>query len=759
MSRRRERNRDSRYFELEDLGNSYYKDLRDEKVRISGFGKHLICPYCEDHGREYDFSELERHAFRISKESKSASFRDKARHLGLLKYLDRYGHRLEKSSQSNKRKQQISSNYQDDKRKSIEIAGGTNLPHGTTNAGKLTCSGERTSQNIKEFVDGDELFVHTATGVTEPREIVTERGDIAAVVDDLGIECGEIITESADFAVNTEDKSLKASGRIFEQDLQSGARAAVRSSIHKGDDEPIVWPWMAIVANLPVEKKDGRYTGESGRKLREEWVSQGYNPIKVHPLWDFQGHSGFAIVEFNKDWEGFKNAMAFEKSFEVDHHGKRDWLARRYRRDKLYGWLAREDDYWRRDLIGKHLQKNGDLKTVSDIQTEDKRKNTSLVCNLANSLELKRKKCEEIKKNISKTEIYLGNIMMQKEEMVQRYNEEIKKMQDSASDQLLKISEEHERSKAELKARREELKLREKELKQRQALNESEKRKLDNQKKMNEMAIMEQRKAEEKMLKLAEEQKRKKELLHKKIIELEAKLDQKQALEQALELQIQRMKGAIEVMKHITDEEGDMEDKNKLESIEKELMEKEEELDGLESLNQALIIKERKTNDELQEARKQLVNGFKDSRGGRTNICVKRMGELDGKPFYEAAKRKYAGEDAKANAVELCSLWDEYLRDPSWHPYKVIMIGETHEEVLNEDDEKLKKLKVELGDEVYEAVTNALNEMNQYNPSGRYPVMELWNSNENRRASLRDGIQQLLKQWKALKPKPKRRRN
>ncbi|KAI3450386.1 hypothetical protein Pfo_007051 [Paulownia fortunei] len=757
MSHRRERS-DNRYSELDDLEYRYYKELRDEKVRICGAGKYLLCPYCQDHRRtEYDFSDLERHASRIARESKSASFRDKARHLGLLKYLDRYVHRKGKSSRSNKKSPKLSESYQDDNGKSVKTAGETKLPQGATNGGKLSWSFERTIKNVKKLVDGNDALIHTTAGVTEPGEIVTETGEIAtekgaiaAEVDDLGIEPGEIISELADFGVIAEDTSVKSCRRIFEQDLQSRSRAAVRPSTQKGDDEPIVWPWMAIIANLPTEKKDGRYAGESGRKLREEWVSQGYNPVKVHPLWDFQGHSGFAIVEFNKDWEGFKNAMAFEKAFEMDHHGKRDWHVKRYKGDKLYGWLAREEEYQGRGLIGKHLRKNGDLKTVSDLQKEDRRKDTTLMCNLTNELESKRKECEEIKKYISKTENFMGNIMVQKEEMVRSYNEEMKKLQHSASDQLRKISEEHERSKAQLEAQREELKLREKELKQRQALNESEKRKLDNQKKMNEMAIMEQTKADEKMMKLAEEQKRQKELLHKKIIKLEAKLDQKQALE----LHIQRMRGAIEVMKHLTDEEGDMEDKKKLESIEEELRDKEEELDGLESLNQALIIKERKTNDELQEARKQLINVLKDS---RANICVRRMGELDGKPFVKAAKIKYSGEDLIAKAMELCSLWEGYLRDPSWHPYKVIMVGGTHKEVLDENDEKLKKLKIELGDEVYETVTRALNEMNEYNPSGRYPVLELWNSNENRKVPLKEGIEHILKQWKIHKPK--RRRN
>lgn len=61
---------------------------------------------------------------------------------------------------------------------------------------------------------------------------------------------------------------------------------------------------------------------------------------------------------------------------------------------------------------------------------------------------------------------------------------EMQMMLDDASDLLRKTLEEHRRSQDELEAQREELKLREKELKQRQALNDSEKRRLNEQKEM-----------------------------------------------------------------------------------------------------------------------------------------------------------------------------------------------------------------------------------------------------------------------------------
>ena len=58
--------------------------------------------------------------------------------------------------------------------------------------------------------------------------------------------------------------------------------------------------------------------------------------------------------------------------------------------------------------------------------------------------------------------------------------------------------------------------------------------------------------------------------------------------------------------------------------------------------------------------------------------------------------------------------------------------------IINEDDEKLKDLKDEYGDELYEAVTTTLTEKNEYNPSGGYVISELWNYEEGRKASLKE---------------------
>lgn len=189
-------------------------------------------------------------------------------------------------------------------------------------------------------------------------------------------------------------------------------------------DEKLVCPWIGVVVNIPTRRaNDGRFVGESGSKLRDEYISRGFNPTRVHPLWNFRGHSGSAVVEFKKDWPGYVNAMSFERAYEADRHGKKDWFADGDQKSGLYAWVARADDYKASNIVGEHLRKIGDLKSISEIMEEEARKQDRLVSNLTSIIEVKNKDLEEMELKCNETTNAIKNVITEKDKLVQAYNE------------------------------------------------------------------------------------------------------------------------------------------------------------------------------------------------------------------------------------------------------------------------------------------------------------------------------------------------
>ena len=79
------------------------------------------------------------------------------------------------------------------------------------------------------------------------------------------------------------------------------------------------------------------------------------------------------------------------------------------------------------------------------------------------------------------------------------------------------------------------------------------------------------------------------------------------------------------------------------------------------------------------------------------------------------------------------------------------------QEMIDENDQELQELRNQWGDAAYESVVKALLELNEYNPSGRYVVSELWNYKECRKATLKEVIVCLVQQLKSLKSLKRRR--
>ncbi|TYH85103.1 hypothetical protein ES332_D02G242200v1 [Gossypium tomentosum] len=134
--------------------------------------------------------------------------------------------------------------------------------------------------------------------------------------------------------------------------------------------------------------------------------------------------------------------------------------------------------------------------------------------------------------------------------------------------------------------------------------------------------------------------------------------------ERANEMEIEDLKGKLQVMKHFGQDDAAVQ--KKMEEMNNELQEKIDDLQDLESTNKALIYKERQSNDELHEAREVLIQGLPGLLGNRTNIGLKRMGELDPKAFRDTCKSRFPPDEAEIQATTLCSSWQENLKNPDW---------------------------------------------------------------------------------------------
>ncbi|RZC89522.1 hypothetical protein C5167_027062 [Papaver somniferum] len=532
-----------------------------------------------------------------------------------------------------------------------------------------------------------------------------------------------------------------------EDEIEEGQIVDDDGSSNVVEDEKFLYPWKGILVNVEREFKDGRYISQSGNRIKEQLAK--FDPVKVHILWDGRGSTGKAIVEFSKDWSGFRNAMSFESEFNRTGRGKGQYRFDRGGSGGMYGWVVREDDYNKSvGVMRKYLSKNGDLKTIKDIEDEDERLKKQLVTNLVQLVDEKNKDLEEVKLQYYETSYSFKNLAVQHDMLNKKYNEETLKMQQDQKDRLEKMSSEREELKLEMESQKEELKMQREELEKFKAQSESEKEKLLEEIQKNamkisnlEMAELEQSKLDQNLLRIVEEQTRMKEALARERIEEDKNMDAKNKLE----LEVEQLTWKLKSLTSKAGDDADLE----LKKMAEDLKDKKEELEYLEDMNQTLLAKSLESNDELQEARKELIKELRDMGNNRAVIRVKRMGEIDVKPFLEACKKKYSADEADIKASVICSNWQEALKDPSWFPFCNVKVGDdVFKTEIDEKDEKLSRLRNGMGEEVFKAVANALLELNEYNGSGRYIVPELWNFKDGRRATLKEGIQRLSKSKK-----------
>ncbi|EMS64523.1 hypothetical protein TRIUR3_35150 [Triticum urartu] len=574
-------------------------------------------------------------------------------------------------------------------------------------------------------------------------------------------------------------------GKAVANGHTSGSSAvAVTEGPPQDGEEKFAWPWCGILA---------AGAGFNAENFADRVAM--FSPEDIVPLVfdDTEKSECFAIVRFSPGWGGFSDALALENQFSVNKLGKKEWETRsscggavdgeenENGEVKVYGWVAREVDYTAGGLVGRYLRKHTDIKTIDEITKSQREPLGKIVAALATQLEAKNQDLQDLETKKNATEFSIARLEEDNRRLHEAYNEEMRKLHRKARDNALRIFQDNENLKLEIENNKREMVLRAKQLEKLSVENANDRKKLaelsDEKQKLLvygqlisfysirvtlnnflvshkatvatfkakddkselELASIEQQRNDQDILKLVEDQKREKEDALARMLELEKELHEKRELE----LEVTRLNGTLQVMKHLEgDDDGDIHDK--MEKLSEKL---EHERKRLEELSGELVRKERESNDELQEARKELIMGLEDILSGRTAIGIKRMGELDERPFQNACKRKYGNDDHETRAAELVSSWQEEIKKPAWHPYKFVKAEDgSDKEVVNDEDPRLKQLWIEYGDDVCNAVKTALSEVNEYNPSGRYVVSELWNFRKNRKATMKEVLRFIFQQ-------------
>ncbi|KAL2520099.1 Uncharacterized protein Fot_24022 [Forsythia ovata] len=152
------------------------------------------------------------------------------------------------------------------------------------------------------------------------------------------------------------------------------------------DGARIVKPWTVIVANLPVRTENNIRVDNCNINLKQRWKTHGYLINNFQPLYDYRAHSGFALIECSRDIEGLKSAFLFDLSYVEKRKEKAEWEEALEQTDKLFTWMAYEEDYNKNDIVGYNLTNGRDLTSIPNIHMQEARHYRMVLYNLRESL-------------------------------------------------------------------------------------------------------------------------------------------------------------------------------------------------------------------------------------------------------------------------------------------------------------------------------------------------------------------------------------
>jgi len=212
-----------------------------------------------------------------------------------------------------------------------------------------------------------------------------------------------------------------ALAKYLETDLASEAEPIQNPALPQAVNQPsqqedlyYVWPWTGIIVNIKGKSIDSRH-----------WLKEfaQFRPNDFHIFMKDGDMTAQAVMDFNKDWNGFINASEFEKSFETTRHCKKDWSSRKLDDSNIYGWVAREDDYNCGGPIGEYLRNKGTLRTVSDIVQEASESRNSIVTNLTKEIELTNENLDKMQSKFNERTMSLSRMLEEKDKLHNAFEE------------------------------------------------------------------------------------------------------------------------------------------------------------------------------------------------------------------------------------------------------------------------------------------------------------------------------------------------
>lgn len=212
-----------------------------------------------------------------------------------------------------------------------------------------------------------------------------------------------------------------ALAKYLEIDLADEAEPLPQRAVAPEDNDLYCWPWTGIIMNVLKDKANGTAVEEE-----DYWLKRfsKYEAQEVKIFCDDKSRTSQVAVKFKSDWTGYLNGIEFEKAFAADCCSKKEWIAEMSSPSShVYGWLAKVDDYQAEGAIGYYLRETRQLKTITDVEQEERRDKDKILSNLTSEIDLKNENLVALNTKYNEKNLSLSRMIEEKDTLHRAFYE------------------------------------------------------------------------------------------------------------------------------------------------------------------------------------------------------------------------------------------------------------------------------------------------------------------------------------------------